>query len=109
MIPGQVVRLAGHVLRDLGRFALANVIPISMNLAVLPALAVPDVPKPEIHHPGQTSISHGEMISAGIVSVVFYSIFLLAVKGTDRVQFLTNPIELCIERYFLVDGDSDFV
>lgn len=33
-----VFRVSGHVLRDLGRFALVNVIPVSVNLAVLPVL-----------------------------------------------------------------------
>lgn len=33
-----VFRVSGHILRDLGRFALVNVIPISVNLAVLPVL-----------------------------------------------------------------------
>jgi putative flippase GtrA len=33
-----VFRVIGHVLRDLGRFALVNAIPISVNLAVLPIL-----------------------------------------------------------------------
>ena len=33
-----VFRVTGHVGRDLGRFALVNVIPISVNLAVLPIL-----------------------------------------------------------------------
>jgi putative flippase GtrA len=33
-----VFRVSGHILRDLRRFALVNVIPISVNLAVLPVL-----------------------------------------------------------------------
>lgn len=33
-----VFRVRGHVLRDLGRFALVNVIPVSANLVVLPVL-----------------------------------------------------------------------
>jgi putative flippase GtrA len=33
-----VFRVHGHLLRDLGRFALVNVIPISVNVAVLPVL-----------------------------------------------------------------------
>ncbi len=33
-----VFRVTGHVVRDLGRFALVNVIPVSVNLIVLPIL-----------------------------------------------------------------------
>ncbi len=33
-----VFRVSGHVLRDLGRFVLVNLIPITVNLAVLPVL-----------------------------------------------------------------------
>lgn len=33
-----VFRVTGHVLRDLGRFVVVNVIPVSVNLAVLPLL-----------------------------------------------------------------------
>ncbi len=33
-----VFRVSGHVLRDLGRFALVNVIPVTVNLVVLPIL-----------------------------------------------------------------------
>ena len=34
-----VFRVHGHVLRDLGRFALVNAIPVTVNLAVLPILS----------------------------------------------------------------------
>ena len=33
-----VFRVHGHLMRDLGRFALVNVIPVSVNIAVLPVL-----------------------------------------------------------------------
>jgi putative flippase GtrA len=33
-----VFKVHGHLLRDLGRFVLVNVIPITVNLAVLPVL-----------------------------------------------------------------------
>ena len=33
-----VFRVTGHVLRDFGRFVLVNLIPITVNLAVLPVL-----------------------------------------------------------------------